>query len=152
MRMRATARQFLLSGNNPSSGDTGINSEMCRTPPNMPFLLDGKSDRLNHRWPPCGCIAAAPPPNNVHRGRDFMLKHLAIAAGSAALLVGFSAGYLFATTSLSASRSNVYKTAGGQNVSYTMNLTIDHGTATLTVAERKDILSKACAQAAQDIK
>ncbi len=83
-----------------------------------------------------------------------MLKHLAIAAASAALLLGISAGgYLFAAINLNSSRSNNYKLENGTTVqySYTFNITVDPAIKALTVAERKNFLAQACAQAAQDI-
>jgi hypothetical protein len=85
-------------------------------------------------------------------GGELMLKNLVIAASVAALLTGISVGYLFAASSLNASRSNVYKTANGTSVpyTYTFNIAINHDAP--TVDDRKKILAQACAQAAQDIK
>lgn len=82
-----------------------------------------------------------------------MLKHHTIAAGIAALMLGLSLGYLFAATNLNSSRSNIYKATGGKTMpfSYTLNLTIDHGTAPLTAADKKAILSQVCAQATQEL-
>jgi hypothetical protein len=81
-----------------------------------------------------------------------MLKHLAIAAGIAALLASFSVGYLSASSNLNSSRSNIYKTAAGASVPYTYTFNISINQDGLTVAERKNILSHACADAAQNIK
>jgi hypothetical protein len=82
-----------------------------------------------------------------------MLKHLAIAAGTAALLLVISAGgYLIAAISLNSSKSNIYRTATGKPVpyTYTFNISINHDA--LSVDERKKILAQACADAARDIK
>jgi hypothetical protein len=83
-----------------------------------------------------------------------MLKHLTIACGAALLLGIFAGGgYLFANSNLNSSKSNIYKTASGKPVpfTYTFSITVDPAT-TLTVAERKSMLSQACTQAAQDIR
>jgi hypothetical protein len=121
---------------------------------NTPFPLHAIIDRLK-TW-----VAAlrhhrrrAAAEKRSSMGGTAMLKHLAIAAGIAALLlVGISVGYLSATSNLNASRSNVYKTATGTSVpyTYTFNISINHDAP--TVADKKAILSAACAQAAQDIK
>jgi hypothetical protein len=101
-----------------------------------------------------------------------MLKHLAIATSIAALLVGFSAGYLSATTNLNTSRSNIYKTGHGVMVpySYTFSITVPETHTTgaertaigtpidpitrpviITAADRKAILSEVCSQLLEDI-
>ena len=97
-----------------------------------------------------------------------MLKHLAIAASIAALLVGFSLGHLSAAINLNSSRSNIYKTKGGTMVpySYTFSITVPetHTTAVdrtaigtpvvtpvVTAADRKAILSEVCSQLLEDI-
>ena len=82
-----------------------------------------------------------------------MLKHLTITAGIAALLIGISIGYVSAALNLNSSRSNIYRTTDGKPpIPFTYNFSIDHGTATLSAADKKAILQQACEQAAKDIK